>query len=67
MFDAIQEHEDAWKNTLDGWSSDPYGPQVDVRKEFIANMGNRVTVMTSYDTPISEDSERSVFAIEATR
>ncbi len=65
IFDAIQEHEDAWKNTLAGWKDDPYGQQVDVRKEFIANMGNRVTVMSSYDTPISEDSERAVFAIEA--
>ncbi len=65
VFDAIQDHEDAWKNTLDGWKNDPYGQQVDVRKEFIANMGGRVTVISSYDTPISEDSERSVFAIEA--
>ena len=65
LFDAIQDHEDAWKNTLEGWQNDPYGPQVDVRKEFIENMGNRVTVMSSYDTPITEDSERAVFAIEA--
>jgi hypothetical protein len=65
LVDAIQEHEDAWKNTLDGWKNDPYGQQVDVRKEFIENMGNRVTVMSSYDTPISEDSERAIFAIEA--
>ena len=65
LVDAIQDHEDAWKNTLDGWKNDPYGPQVDVRKEFIENMGNRVTVMSSYDTPISEDSERAIFAIEA--
>jgi hypothetical protein len=65
VFDALQDHEDAWKNTLDGWKNDPYGQQVDVRKEFVANMNNRVTVMSSYDTPITEDSERSVFAIEA--
>ena len=65
LFDAIQDHEDAWKNSLEGWKNDPYGPQVDVRKEFIENMGNRVTVMSSYDTPISEDSERAIFAIEA--
>jgi hypothetical protein len=65
VFDAIQDHEDAWKNTLDGWKNDPYGQKVDVRKEFIENMGSRVTVMSSYDTPITEESERSVFAIEA--
>jgi hypothetical protein len=65
VFDAIQDHEDAWKNTLDGWKNDPYGQQVDVRKEFVENMNNRVTVMSSFDTPISEESERAVFAIEA--
>ena len=65
LVDAIQDHEDAWKNSLEGWKNDPYGQQVDVRKEFIENMGNRVTVMSSYDTPISEDSERAIFAIEA--
>ncbi len=65
LVDAIQDHEDAWKNSLDGWKNDPYGQQVDVRKEFIQNMGNRVTVMSSYDTPISEDSERAIFAVEA--
>lgn len=65
LVDAIQDHEDAWKNTLDGWKNDPYGQQVDVRKEFIENMGNRVTVISSYDTPISEDSERAILAIEA--
>jgi hypothetical protein len=65
LFDAVQEHEDAWKNTLEGWTTDPYGPQVDVRKEFIGNLTNRISVVTNYDTPITEDSERSVFAIEA--
>jgi hypothetical protein len=66
LFDAVQEHEDAWKTTLEGWRTDKYGAQVDVRKEFIANMGNRVSLLTAYDLPITEESERSVVAIEAT-
>lgn len=65
LFDAVKEHEGAWENSLRGWESDPYGPQVNVRKEFIENMGNRITIITSYDTPISPASEHSVFAIEA--
>ncbi|HEX4413215.1 MAG TPA: hypothetical protein VH107_06270 [Lacipirellulaceae bacterium] len=65
LFDAVQDHEDAWKNAVEGWSTDPYGPQVDVRKEFIGNLTNRISVITSYDVPITENSERSVFAIEA--
>jgi hypothetical protein len=66
LFDAVKEHEGAWENSLKGWRSDPYGPQVDVRKEFIENMGSRITIMSDYATPITTDSERALFAIEAT-
>jgi hypothetical protein len=65
LFDAIQDHENAWKNTLEAWETDPYGPHVNVRDEFIANMGRRITLVTDYDLPITVDSERSLFAIEA--
>jgi hypothetical protein len=65
LFDAMQDHEKAWKNTLEAWETDPYGPHVDVRAEFIANMGRRITLVTDYDLPITVDSERSLFAIEA--
>jgi hypothetical protein len=66
LFDAIKEHEGAWKNSLKGWERDPYGPQVNVRKGFVENLGNRITVVTAYDTPISIESERAIFAVEAT-
>ena len=66
LFDAIQEHDEAWKNTLEGWEHDPYGPQVNVRQEFIANLGERITILTDYNIPITPGSERAVFAIEAT-
>ncbi|HEY3391942.1 MAG TPA: hypothetical protein VGK58_04505, partial [Lacipirellulaceae bacterium] len=65
VFDALQGHEDAWANTLEGWETDPYGPQVNVRKEFIGNMGQRISILADYQTPITVDSERSLFAIEA--
>jgi hypothetical protein len=65
LFDDLQEHEDAWANTLEGWKTDPYGPKVDVRNEFIAYLGQRITIITDYDLPIGVKSERSVFAIEA--
>ena len=66
VFDAIQGHEDAWVNSLEGWETDAYGPKVNVREEFIANMGQRITLIASYHEPITVDSERSVVAIEAT-
>jgi hypothetical protein len=66
LIDAIQEHEGAWANTLEGWETDPFGAKVNVRQEFIANLGNRITVVTDYDLPISAGSERAIFALEAT-
>jgi hypothetical protein len=66
VFDALQGHEDAWANTLEGWETDPYGPMVNVRKEFVGNMGQRISILADYRTPITIDSERSLFAIEVT-
>ena len=66
LFDAVKEHDGAWANSLKGWENDPYGPQVNVRKEFIENLGSRITIVTDYATPITTDSERALFAIEAT-
>jgi hypothetical protein len=65
IFDKLQGHEGAWENTLEGWKVDPYGAEIDVRKEFIENMGQRITVISDYETPISPESERSIIAIEA--
>jgi hypothetical protein len=66
LFDAIQEQKDAWVTSLEGLRTDVYGPKVDVRSEFIANLGNRITIITDYHMPISVESERAIFAIEAT-
>ncbi len=66
LFDAVKEHQGAWENSVKGWRDDPYGNQVDVRREFIENMGERITIVTDYETPISTESERALFAIEAT-
>jgi hypothetical protein len=66
LFDALQGHRGAFETTLKGWKEDAYGPLVDVRKDFVGNMGQRVTIVTDYSTPITVSSERSLFAIEAT-
>jgi hypothetical protein len=64
LVDAVKEHEGAWKTTVEAWRTDLYGPQVDVEKEFVANMGSRLTMITDYATPITVGSERSIVAIE---
>ena len=65
LFDAIEGHKDAFKTSMEGIEQDAYGPQVNVRDELVAHMGNRVTLVTDYSMPISINSERSLIAIEA--
>jgi hypothetical protein len=65
LFDALAGHDDAFKTTMEGMEKDPYGPQVNIRDEFVSHLGQRVTIVTDYSTPITVKSERSLFAIEA--
>jgi hypothetical protein len=65
LFDALAGHADSFQTTLEGMEKDPYGPQVNIRDEFVAHLGSRVTIVTDYSTPITVKSERSLFAIEA--
>jgi hypothetical protein len=65
LFDAIEGHKDAFKTSMEGIEQDAFGPQVNIRDELVAHMGNRVTLITDYKTPITVNSERSVIAIEA--
>jgi hypothetical protein len=65
LFDALQGHKDAFKTSMEGIEQDPYGPQVNVRKEFVGHMGRRVTFITDFSTPVSVDNERSLLAVEA--
>ena len=49
---------------LEGLEKDPYGPQVDVRKDFVAHLGQRLTLVTDYQVPITPKCERFLFALE---
>ena len=64
LFDAIAGYEDAFANVLQGLEKDPYGPQVDVRRDLVAHLGERVTMVTDYKVPITTKCERFLFAIE---
>ena len=66
LFDAMIDYEDAFANMMEGLEVDPYGPQVDIRKDFIAHLGQRVTLVTDYKVPITPKSERFLFVIEIT-
>ncbi len=64
LFDAIAGYEDAFANVLEGLEKDPFGPRVDVMKDFIAHLGERITMVTDYQVPITTKCERFLFAIE---
>ncbi len=64
LYDEIINEKGVWKQTLDGMATDPSGPQIDLRKELIANLGQRVTMVTDYNLPITTTSERLLWAIE---
>ena len=64
LYDEIIGEKGLWKQTLEGMKNDPSGPQIDLRKELIANLGQRVTMVADYNLPITTTSERLLWAIE---
>jgi len=65
LFDEIfGDGEDVWeKDVLPGLQA-PDGPQIDLRKELIAHLGQRVSILTDYQLPITTTSERLMVAVE---
>jgi hypothetical protein len=44
---------------------DPNGPKINLRRDMIAHLGSRATIISDYELPITPDCERMLFAIEA--
>ena len=66
LFDAIAGYEEAFAGVLEGLERDPYGPQVDVRKDFVAHLGERIMLVTDYELPITPQCERFMIVVELT-
>jgi hypothetical protein len=66
LVDEWMEEEGVWADLLDSLKNDPKGPKLDVEKEIIDNLADRVTVISDYHTPIGPTSERLLWAVEAT-
>ncbi len=65
LFGEGEEDEGLWEDVKQSLIDDPYGPQVDLREEIFVHFGNRVTVITDYELPITPTSQRRLIAIEA--
>ena len=64
LYDEIIGEDGVWKQTLKGYIEDPNSLQTDIRKELVANLGKRVTMVVDYNLPITTTSERLLWAIE---
>lgn len=64
LFDAIAGYDDAFDGVLEGLERDPYGPRVDVQKDFISHLGETITLVTDYELPITPKSERFMIVVE---
>jgi hypothetical protein len=53
-----------WEDTLDSLLQDPDAPQIDIRKEIVKYLGQRIVVVSDYELPITPTSERILVAVE---
>lgn len=65
LFDEIYGETGVWKDTLESIEEDPNGPQINLRRDLVQHLGNRATVITDYELPITPSSQRRLLAIEA--
>ncbi|MBX3412206.1 MAG: hypothetical protein KF708_05760 [Pirellulales bacterium] len=54
-----------WADVVQSLEDDPNGPKINLKRDMIAHLGSRATIITDYETPITPDCERMLFAVEA--
>lgn len=64
LFDEIYGEQGVWKDTLRSIEEDPNGPGINLRRDLVAHLGQRATVITDFELPITPASQRRLLAIE---
>ncbi len=64
LVDEVAGDRGLFRATLDGLRTDPSGPQIDIRNEIVAHLGERATMFSVQELPANTQSERLVLAIE---
>lgn len=64
LFDEIYGEPGTWEDTLREIAEDPTGPRINIRRDLIAHLGTRATIIRDYKLPITPQSERRLFAAE---
>ncbi|NUQ61364.1 MAG: hypothetical protein HUU20_02680 [Pirellulales bacterium] len=69
LFDSLfgEGETGVWQDVLESLKEDPNGPQIDLKEELMRKLGNRVSLVTAYELPITTTSERLLIAVEATK
>ncbi len=57
--------DEVFEDVLESIKTDENGPQIDIRKDLIGYLGDRITVISDLQIPITPKSERMLFAVEA--
>ncbi len=58
--------DEVFEDVLKSIEEDPNGPQINLRRDLIAYLGERAVVITDYQLPITPKSERILLALEVT-
>src|SRR4029079_14929177 len=66
LVDEMVGEKGVFHDVLDSLRDDPQGPRIDIEKNLIANLGNRITITSDCVLPIGPKSERKVLAVEVT-
>jgi hypothetical protein len=66
LVDEVAGEEGFFEDLIDSLENDPNGPQINLEKEIVAHLGERVTVITNTQKPITVSSERFFVAIDLT-
>ncbi len=57
--------DEVFEDVLESIKTDENGPQIDIRRDLIGYLGDRVTMISDLQIPITPKSERLLFAVEA--
>ena len=64
-FDNRAGYKDAFANVLQGLEYDPYGPRINVKEEFIANLTGLITVLTFAQNANTKEPPRYLVAVKS--
>ncbi len=64
LVDDIVGDTGVYDDVIASLKEDPDGPQIDVEKDLVASLGQRITVISGHVEPLGTDADRLVIAIE---